>query len=261
MTAPVLRAALALAGVLSTARAQQPSYTAATLHCSRWAESSRSQIETATERRSSDASAGREGVLVMRARDTTGGVSLEAWYDSLAVWRRSGGAEFTPDTDGLLGGRYRGILERRGRYTAMAKPFVPDEIAEVAELAGALDDLFPPLPPGPLAPGETWRNSEQEIRRHADTVVSGRALRRFAATAHRERRETVPRGDTAAVPLRQTITEEGEFTWDAAAGLVRRTRTILVETSIPVGGRIRQPVRSRVVQRVELTRLPGRTCS
>jgi hypothetical protein len=42
---------------------------------------------------------------------------------------------------------------------------------------------------------------------------------------------------------------------------VERRREILIETSIPAAGRIRTPIRSRVVQHVTLTRLTPRPCS
>jgi hypothetical protein len=57
--------------------------------------------------------------------------------------------------------------------------------------------------------------------------------------------------------VRQTSLEQGDIFWSPTTGLVRRTRDITTEATIPSGGRIRQPVRSRVVQHVELTRLPS----
>jgi hypothetical protein len=234
-------------------------YTAANLDCSRWSETSHSQIETSTGGRVGKATSARDGVLTLRATDSAGGVSVEGWYDSLSVRRATNGEEQAPDTDGLIGGRYRGLLGPRGAYTALARPFVPDEVAEVAELAGEFDDLFPALPPRPLAPGASWGDSVLRVRRVADTVVAGRTLRRFALTSRRERRETLLHGDTMPVPVQQTISEQGEFAWDAG-GLQRRARTILVETSIPRSRRIPQPVRSRVEQQVELMRLPAPRC-
>ena len=71
----------------------------------------------------------------------------------------------------------------------------------------------------------------------------------------------MPRGDTVPVRIRQIVSEQGQFEWDAAVGLVRRTRNIAVETVVPPGGRVRLAVRSRVVQNVELTRLPAAACS
>jgi hypothetical protein len=132
-------------------------------------------------------------------------------------------------------------------------------VAEVADLAGEFEDLFPALPPRPLALGATWGDSTLQIRRLADTVVAGRALRRFGLTSRRVRRETLLHGDTVPVPLRQMISERGEYAWDSA-GLQHRTRTILVETMIPPNPRIPQAVRSRVEQQVELVRLPAPRC-
>jgi len=74
-------------------------------------------------------------------------------------------------------------------------------------------------------------------------------------------RETVPRGDTVPIPVRQTVEEEGDIYWSPESGLVRRLRAITIEATVPAGGRVRQPVRSRVEQRVELTRLrPRQPC-
>jgi hypothetical protein len=55
--------------------------------------------------------------------------------------------------------------------------------------------------------------------------------------------------------MKETTIEQGEIFWSPAVGLVRRTRDITVEAAIPSGGRIRQPVRSRIVQHIILSRL------
>ncbi len=234
-----------------------PAYSAAQLHCSRFAETSRSEIETETARGSVKAAADRDGVWSFRARDSTGVVVLEGWYDSLSLRRRTAESEVSADTDGLIGGRYRGLLGPSGSYVEVAHPFFPDEVAEVADLSGVAQDLFPPLPPGPLGRGESWKDSALELSRLPDTVVAGRPLLHFRLETRGETREAVPRGDTVPIPVRQTTVEQGDIFWSPTFGLVRRTRDITVEATIPSGGRIRQPVRSRVVQRVELTRLPS----
>jgi hypothetical protein len=112
------------------------------------------------------------------------------------------------------------------------------------------------LPPEPLERGESWKGAGLELSRLPDTVVAGRPLLHFRLQARGETREAVPRGDTVPIPVRQTTVEQGDIFWSPASGLVRRTRDITTEATIPSGGRIRQPVRSRVVQHVELTRLP-----
>lgn len=240
--------------------ASLPAYSANQLDCARFAETSRSDIETGTARGSVKGTADRDGVWSFRARDSSGGVVLEGWYDSLSLRRRTAESEVTADTDGLIGGRYRGLLTPLGGYVEIARPFVPDEVAEIADLSGVARDLFPPLPPRPLGRGESWKGAGLELSRLPDTVVAGRALLRFRLQYEGETREAVPRGDTVPIPIRQTTVEQGDVFWSPTTGLIRRTRDITIETTVPTGGRIRRPVRSRVVQHVELTRLPASSC-
>ncbi len=238
-----------------------PAYAAAQLHCARFAETSHSEIETETAGGSVAATADRDGIWSFRARDTAGGIALESWYDSLSLRRRTGEAEVIADTDGLIGGRYRGLLRPSGIYLESAHPFLPDEVAEVADLTGAARDLLPPLPPAALHAGERWKGRGLELSRLPDTVVAGRPLLRFRLESRADADETVPHGDTVRIPVRQTTVERGEIFWSPASGLVRRTRDITIEATIPAGGRVRQPARSRVVQRIQLTRLaPQPTC-
>ena len=238
-----------------TTQHASPAYTAAQLHCARFLETSRSEIETETARGAVKATTDRDGTWSFRARDSSGNVLVEAWYDSLSLRRRTGESEVRADTDGLIGGRYRGVLSPLGGFTETARPFVPDEVAEVADLSGAAADLLPALPPGGLAPGETWRDSGLVLSRLPDTLVGRKPLLHFRLEARGEVGETVPRGDTVAIPMKETTVEQGAIFWSPVVGLVRRTRDITVEAIIPSGGRIRQPVRSRVVQHVVLTRL------
>jgi hypothetical protein len=239
-----------------------PRYSAAQLRCARFLETSRSDIRTESGAGAVEATMDRLGAWSFRARDTTGGISLEAWYDSLTLRRGSEGKEVIPDTDGLIGGRYRGLLTAHGAYSEQARPFVPDEVAEVADLATAARDLLPPLPPRPLAPGESWSDSALAIFRLPDTVVAGRPLLHYRLKSRTESDETVPRGDTVPIAVRQTVEEDGDIYWSPGSGLVRRLRDLTIEATVPSGGRVRRPVRSRVEQRVELTRLPGgRRCT
>lgn len=248
--------ALALAGTGAHAQAA-PAYTAGRLHCARFAESSRSHIVTETAGRARRAFAERDGILTFRARDTAGGIALEAWYDSLAVRHGPADSLVSPDTDGLIGGRYRGLLGPGGEYQRLAAPFVPAQVAEAFDAASALDDLFPRLPPDPLAPGSSWTDGEGlEIERLADSVASGAPLRRYTVRRRAEQFEAVPQGDTVPVPLRQTSAAETRVVWHPDAGLLRSSGETEIEVSIPAGGRVRAPIRSRIEQRFALVRLP-----
>ncbi|HEU4649381.1 MAG TPA: hypothetical protein VFS33_10000 [Gemmatimonadales bacterium] len=240
---------------------EPPRYSAAQLECAQFEQTVRSEIATSLSGAPRRETAGIAGRLVVRAapggRDS---LRVEAWFDSLSVWRRSAEGTLEPETDGLIGGRYRGTLAPFGRYRAEARPFVPDELAEVADLSTVLDDLFPRLPPAPLAVGQAWADSNGlEIRRLPDSAAaSGEPLLRFRLTDRRKAQEAAVKGDTVPIQLQQTMREEGTFTWHPRDGLLRRDRQVTVETNIPAGGRVRRPVRSRIEQRIVLERLSER---
>jgi len=233
-------------------------YTAPQLDCSAFEESSRARLDGQTGTRLRRETLTREGVWRLRARPAAAVIRIEAWYDSLALKRESAEGTLTPDTDGLLGGRYRGTLTPAGSYTAQTRPFVPDEVAEVAELSRAIDDLLPPLPPVALAVGQRWTDSSGlELHRLPDSTAGNRMIRRLALHARAETSRAAVRGDTTTLPARQTTEEDGRVAWDPAEGLLRRDRHIVVETSVPAGGLLRQPLRSRLEQQVSLRRARG----
>jgi hypothetical protein len=252
-------AAVALPGLSGNDSTESPAefrYTVAQLQCARFEENSRGRVvvESAGQRRQE--TVGRVGRWSLRARDTATGIALEAWYDSLSVWRQGPSGKSIPDTDGLLGGRYRGVLTPAGRYSPVARPFIPDELAEVAELSGALEDLLPRLPTAPLEVGQPWGDSTGlELRRLPDSGAAGRLVRRLRLRARTEASLATVRGDTLSVPAHQVTVEEGQLDWTPRVGLVRWVRHIVVESTIPAGGPIPQAVRSRLEQDVTLSRL------
>lgn len=237
-------------------------YSAAQLNCARYLESAATKILTQSGGRGGEQTSGRRGVWQFRAKPVVDGVALEGWLDSLGVWRRSKEATIRPDTDGLLGGRYRGTLSGEGTYTSQSHPFVPDEVAEVAGMGTALDDLFPPLPPRPLRPGQAWSDSSGvTLRRMADSGMSGVPLYRFELDARTETRSAPLPGDTVPLRLRQVSQEHGTFVWHPLLGLLRRDRRIVVETDVPAGQAVRQPVRSKIEQRITLVRALDPGCA
>ncbi len=267
--APAARAAL-LALLVAVAAPGAPGgprvpppvlYRAAQLDCSRYRQHTESQIETSVAGRIRRETAGLAGLWVVRARAAApDSILLEAWWDTLSVWRRSRDTTLRPDTDGILGGRYRGVLTPDGLYAATARPFVPDEVAEVMDLGSAAEDLLPRLPPVPLGVGQSWWSADSalEIRRLDDSLAAER-LARFREAARRTVERIRLRGDTTPLEARQTTREEGVFVWSERDGLVWRDRRIMVETGIPARGRVRRPVRSRLEQRVVLERV-GSAC-
>jgi hypothetical protein len=248
-----------------SAAAQAPAtfrYTSDQFQCATLRERSRAVLEAETGLRRRRETLSRDGVWRVRGQPGAGEILIEAWYDSVALSRQSPEGTLAPDTEGLLGGRYRGTLSPAGRYAATARPFVPDEVAEVSDLGAAMDELLPPLPPVALAVGERWGDSAGlELRRLPDSTAGARPVRRLALRARAEANRATIRGDTTAIAARQVTVEEGQVDWDAAAGFLRRTRHIVVETSVPAGGPVRAALRSRLVQDVvvETARHPERS--
>lgn len=230
-------------------------YTAPHLDCASFAEHSTARLDGQTGTRVRRETITRDGLWRMRATAAKRGIAIEAWYDSLALVRETAQGTLTPDTDGLLGGRYRGTLSPTGAYIPRARPFIPDPVAEVAELSRAMEDLLPPLPPAALAVGQRWTDSSGlELRRLADSSAGGRTIQRLELESRTESHQADVRGDTLALPASQTTEEEGRVAWDPDRGLLRRERHIVVETSVPAGGPLKQPLRSRLEQTVVLDR-------
>lgn len=248
----------ALLGPSSSVRAQAQDrlgYDSKQLDCTQFLETAESHILTQSGGREREQRSGRRGVWRFRAQPAQDGVALEGWLDSLTLWRRSAETTIRPDTDGLIGGRYRGILTRSGIYSSRTQPFVPDEVAEVAGMATALDDLFARLPSRALPIGEQWRDSQGLIiQRMPDSALSGMPLYRFALEESREDRTARTQRDTIAVRLHQVTRERGMFLWHPVLGMIARERTIVVETSVPASRSLGPAVRSRIEQRIRLRR-------
>jgi hypothetical protein len=225
------------------------------LQCARFHEAGESSIYTESGGRIRNQTSQRRGSWQFRASPGKSGVALEAWLDSLSLMRSSAETTISPDTDGLLGGRYRGILNPVGVYVTEAQPFIPDEVAEVAGMATAMDDFFPRLPPTPLLVGKSWTDSAGlTIRRLADSSLSGLPLFRYELERRNQTRVAATRGDSTLVPHTQVSEERGTFVWHPTLGLVRRDRKIVLETSVPVSRTVRQPVRSKVEQQITVIR-------
>lgn len=230
-------------------------YTAKQLDCARFLEIGESKILTEAGGRTRNQTSVRRGAWQFRASLSNRDVALEGWLDSLTVTRRSEETSISPDTDGLLGGRYRGTLTPGGAYTGRVRPFVPDEVAEVAGMGNALDDFFPPLPPRVLREGEIWTDSlGLTIRRLPDSALSGVPLYRFELKKRGEARAAETPADTLPLQLQQKSEEHGVFVWHPLLGLLRRERSIVIETTVPPSRSVRQAVRSKVEQRITLAR-------
>jgi hypothetical protein len=189
-------------------------------------------------------------------------IRLEAWFDSLALWREGSGERLEPDTDGLVGGRYRGVLTRQGGYQASDTPFQPDEVAQVADLSGALGDLLPPLPPVALRPGGSWRDDlGTVITRLPDETLAGERMSRYRLLRRGTHEESRLLPDSTEVRATRAETESGIFSWSEELGPVRWERDLADEVTVPAGGPVKQPFRTRIEQKVTMERMAEGGCS
>jgi hypothetical protein len=227
-----------------------PSYTEEMLACAAFREEVRSDIRNESGTIFRDERAGRDGVLLVQAARGDSGLALTSWYDSLHLYREGPEGRTVPDAEGLLGGRWRGTLTSRGRYRGNESPFIPDEVAEIADLRGLMGDFFPVL--------EEYPGREVSVRRIGEEAGG---LGRYAWTIKFRADTSGAVDDTLVVPMGRQFQENGTMTWDRLRGPMRWERTITVIGRIEAKGPIRRGMRSTVVQRVRVERIENRSCA
>ncbi len=236
--------------------AQTPAYTPVQLDGARFHQTIRSQIRIETGSAVTQERSGRDGLIVITAAPGDSGIELTGWFDSLAVWRDAGGQRFSPETDGMVGGRYHGRLSSSGVYTWEDQPFIPDEVSEIAEMGSAFDDVLPPLPRTTLRPGQValvdggWR-----IERRADSTADGETVRRYFLSGDRRRTAVGAALDSLPVEAATTEKETGAMVWSPRFGPLFWQRQITLSATLPAKGSIKRPVRTSIEQTVMLERV------
>jgi hypothetical protein len=257
----VIAALLAIVAFLAVpasgpAQAVPIRYRTADLACARFRHSVETSLRLESGNRVLRQNSGRSGLLVVTARDTAGGMLIESWFDSLMVWRAEPTGKRLVDTDGVIGGRFLGLLYPRGRYFRIDAPFVPGEIAEITNLTAALDDLFPPVPGASLDVGQRWQDSTGWIiGRQSDQ----KNLQRYRVVGNRTLHSRLG-GDSLADTAQQVERETGLMLWDPATGLMRWDRAIEAEASIPASDELPRGAQTRVEQTIRLERVSGGKC-
>jgi hypothetical protein len=260
----VTRCLLPLLGVVAVVRpllAQAPSppaYSPLHLDGATYRQEIRSVITVTSGRERSRESSLRDGRLRLVAAEQDSLLRLEAWFDTLVAWREGAGGRLTPETDGVIGGRFRGLLSRQGGFQGTEVPFVPDDLAQVAELTSALADLLPPLPPVGLLPGGSARDDfGTAFLRAPDALVDGKRVERYRLVRQSETEELTRLPDSSEVRAQRRERENGVFSWSPELGLVRWEREVTVEVLVPVGGVVRQPFRTVIEQTIVVERTGG----
>ncbi len=237
------------------------SYQVGQLSCSQFRQTVHTTSRTESGGRVRIESSGRQGLITIKASPANGTIMLEAWFDSLVVWRDSPDGKLIPDTDGVIGGRYLGRLSADGQYASEAVPFVPDEVAELVDLRGVMSDLLPRLPSRPLGRGESYADTAVgRFRRLPDSSAAGSVLERYEFLVKRQTQRQQTVRDSLAFVADETQEERGTFTWTSLLGLLRWERDVTVGTTIPAAGVVRRAVRSQIEQKISLIRLPSRGC-
>lgn len=248
--------AIVAAVMAAPAAMQAPivAYGPAALVCAGYREQVHSTLTTRVAGRIRQETTGREGVLWVRGAPAEGGTRIEAWWDTLSLWRDSPEGRTIGDTDGLLGGRFLGTLDPSGRYRGERVPFLPPSVEELADLRTVLDDFFPRVPTVPLAAGASAvLGPEFVVQRLADSA----GLTRLRWKVRRSVADTTAPLDTVPVTVREEIEEEGSMAWDRARGPVGWRRMVTIDALVPSGGAVQRPLRSTLEQRIVVARTAG----
>ena len=195
----------------------------------------------------------RLGRLIFSVQPGDGPMPFEAWYDSLEISHDGRSGLVRPDTDGLIGGRWRGTIAPHGEVVLEDRPFMPPELLAVSDLSDALLDFLPPLPVAALRTGGRWTDSlGLVVERLKDSAANDGTVERYRWRISTEG-GTQPLDSTAR--LRQTIRDEGVLAWSRQRGPLTWHREIEVEARIDATRGPRSPVQSRVTQEVSVRRL------
>lgn len=250
-------AGVALLPCAAWAQDSPPAYHYLQLDCAVYRQQVHSVIQLESGRERSRETSARDGTLVVRAAAQDSLIALEAWFDTLTVWREGSGERIAPETDGVIGGRFRGLLTRFGGFTSVDRPFVPDDIAQVADVSDALTELFPPLAPVALAPGAGWKDDfGTVITRLPDGTNGGRPVERFRLIRRDDRMESRFLPDSTEVRAKRQELEDGVYEWSKELGPVRWERAITVNVMVPAAGPVKQPFRTEIAQQASVERLP-----
>lgn len=247
-----LGAPLLLVASMLVAQGPPARYTALMLDGATFDERVRTTIRTQTGGATRLESVGREARWQVRAAGLDTALTVEAWYDSLYIWRDSPEGRLVPDTDGLIGGRFRGWVTVSGLVTLGTRPFIPDELAEVSDLGTAFTTFLPAVPARALDVGGI-RDDERGTRmiRRADSTGADATLQRFRWTRTVTDTLHEVEADSLGYEIRSTMREDGYLVWHPRLGPLAWHRDVVTEVDIPADGAVRRPVRSRVEERLQ----------
>ena len=237
-----------------------PRYQSRFLACAAFVEEVRTRVAGRRAMESWEERGNRVGRVVVAADPPEAPIRFEAWYDSLEITHDGRDGPLRPDTDGLIGGRWRGRMAAHGEVSLEERPFIPPELRAVSDLSDAMLDFFPPLPTVALPPRGRWSDSlGLEVERLSDSAASGETVQRYRWQIRGAGGPLPLDGDTT-VRLRQEIRDEGVLAWSSTRGPLGWRREIVVEAQLGAARGPRSPVQSRVTQSVTVRRVTDARC-
>lgn len=147
--------------------------------------------------------------------------------DSIRLVEIERGVREAVDVDAVVGGRWLMIGRR-----VVERPFVPQEVAEVSDLAVAMDDFLPPAPPTLAVGGE-----QQLGRIRWQRLDDSSATMRYRWAAETTRDSTIMVADSVPLRASEDRTESGVVTRLADGRPIAWRREITSRVSSTVRGR------------------------
>jgi len=245
-------ALVALGGtLLLAAGARQdgpPRYAASMLAEAAFDQRVRAEVRTQSGGATRTEQVSREGRLRFRVSGMADTLRVEAWFDSLVIWREGPEGRVTPDPDPIIGGRFRGVVAPDGEMTVQTRPFVPDDLIEVTDLREVLNTFLPRLPRVALQAGAVWEAEGFRIVRRQDSAAGDARLQRYRWS--RGQADTVEQGltDSLRYQVRSQLEEEGDLVWDPTLGPLVWHRRTTMSMEIPAEGTVRRSARTRMTE-------------
>lgn len=220
-----------------------PGYSLAALDRSSYLEAVSTSVDSRTGTLQSRRSMARTARFGVRIAGDTVIVS----GDSLELSETTGGVTRSFDPGGFLGGQWKLFLGPTGLPRVVARPFVPDDIAEVNDVAAAMDDFFPRTPPALLVNASTTDTAQYRWTRLTDSAGAGR----YRWTVNRDHEVVRTVADSVPLKSHEVTRESGAVVWGSAGVPLGWSRSIHTEVTSTIRGRTVQAV---VEQRIEVRR-------
>jgi hypothetical protein len=123
------------------------------------------------------------------------GDTLMVSADSLQLLETVDGVQRPVDVDAVIGARWKLLPTIGGYFRAVDQPFVPEAVAEVSDMAVAMDDFLPHRPP-------RFRPGQRELdagNRHWRRLSDSAGHQRFQWTEVSRRDSSYRAGDSVTV--------------------------------------------------------------